>query len=161
MGKKPLIVLNFKTYAESMGERSVLMAKYCEEVSTGSGVDIIACPQTSDIYRVAGAVRIPVFAQHIDSAGAGSYTGHITANCIRSAGARGTLINHSERRILLSEIDAAIQSAKKAGLATIVCTNNIAVTSAAAALSPDYVAIEPPRTDRLRDSRFQIKSRDR
>lgn len=144
MGKKPLIVLNFKTYAESMGEKAVLMAKYCEEVSLGSGVEIIACPQAPDIFRVAGAVKIPVFAQHIDSAGAGGYTGHITADCIRSSGASGTLINHSERRILLSEIDAAIQSAKKAGLLTIVCTNNIAVTSAASALSPDFVAVEPP-----------------
>ena len=144
MGQKPLIVLNFKTYAESMGEKSVLMAKYCEEVSIESGIEIIACPQTPDIFRVAGVVKIPVFAQHIDSVGVGSYTGHITADCIRSAGAKGTLINHSERRILLSEIDSAIQSAKKAGLVTIVCTNNIAVTSAAAALSPDFVAVEPP-----------------
>ncbi|CAG0971491.1 triosephosphate isomerase (TIM) [Methanosarcinales archaeon] len=144
MGQKPLIVLNFKTYAESMGEKAVLMAKYCEEVSIESGIEIIACTQTPDIFRVTGVVKIPVFAQHIDSVGAGSYTGHITADCIRSAGAKGTLINHSERRILLSEIDSAIQSAKKAGLVTIVCTNNIAVTSAAAALSPDFVAVEPP-----------------
>lgn len=144
MGKKPLIVLNFKTYEQSMGEKAVLMTKYCEEVSIESGVVIIACPQTPDIFRVAGTVKIPVFAQHIDSVGVGSFTGHITADCVRSAGARGTLINHSERRILLSEIDSAIQSAKKAGLSTIVCTNNIAVTSAAAALFPDFVAIEPP-----------------
>lgn len=144
MGKKPLIVLNFKTYAQSMGDKAVLMAKYCEEVGTESQVEIIACPQIPDIFRVAGSVKIPVFSQHIDSAGAGSFTGHITADCVKSAGASGTLINHSERRILLSEIDSGIQSAKKAGLSTIVCTNNIAVTSAAAALSPDFVAVEPP-----------------
>ena len=144
MEKKPLIVLNFKTYSESVGEKAVSMAKYCEEVSNDSGVDIIACPQIPDIYRVACSVKIPVFAQHIDAAGAGSYTGHITADCVKSAGARGTLINHSERRLLLADVDSAIQSAKKAGLKTIVCTNNIAVTSAAAALSPDFVAIEPP-----------------
>lgn len=144
MEKKPLIVLNFKTYAESMGEKAVRMAKYCEEVSNESGVGIIACPQIPDIYRVAGSVKIPVFAQHIDGVGAGSYTGHITAECVRSAGARGTLINHSERRLLLSDIDSTVQSAKKAGLAAIVCTNNVAVTSAGASLSPDYVAIEPP-----------------
>jgi triosephosphate isomerase len=144
MGKKPLIVLNFKTYAESMGEKAVRMAKYCQEVSEDSGVEIITCPQIPDIYRVAGAVKIPVFAQHIDAVGAGSYTGHITAECVRSAGATGTLINHSERRLLLADIDAAVQSAKKTGLTAIVCTNNIAVTSAAAVLSPDFVAIEPP-----------------
>lgn len=144
MGKKLLIVLNFKTYAEGMGANAVRMSKYCEEVSKDSGVEIIACPQTPDIYRVACAVKIPVFAQHIDAVGAGSYTGHITAECVKSAGAKGTLINHSEKRLLLSEIDASLQSAKKAELITIICTNNVAVTSAAAALRPDFVAIEPP-----------------
>lgn len=142
--KKPLIVVNFKTYAESTGEKAVKIAKYCETVSRDHGVSIIAVPQIPDIYRVASSVKIPVFAQHMDSAGAGSFTGHITAECIREAGARGTLINHSERRLLLSDIDSAVRAAKKAGLTTIVCTNNIAVTSAAATLSPDFVAIEPP-----------------
>lgn len=144
MVKKPLIVVNFKTYAESMGENAVKMAGYCKEVSSDSGVDIIACPQTPDIYRVAGSVKIPVFAQHIDSAGAGSYTGHITAGGVKASGASGTLINHSERRLLLSDIELTISLAKNAGLITIVCTNNIAVTRAAAVLAPDFVAIEPP-----------------
>jgi triosephosphate isomerase len=115
MEKKPLIVLNFKSYSESMAEKAVRMAKYCEEVSKDSGIEIIACPQIPDIYRVACAVKIPVFAQHIDAAGAGSYTGHITADCVKSAGARGTLINHSERRLLLADVDSAVQSAKEAG----------------------------------------------
>ena len=144
MDKKPLIVLNFKTYSESMGDKAELMAKYCQEVSIESGVDIISCPQTPDIFRITSAVKIPVFAQHIDGAGSGGFTGHINADCIRFAGAVGTLINHSERRLLLSEIDSAIQAARKAGLKTIVCTNNIAVTSAASALFPDFVAVEPP-----------------
>lgn len=144
MAKRPLIVLNFKTYAESMGDNAAKMAEYCEEVSNESGVEIIAVPQIPDIFRVASSVRIPVFAQHIDGVGAGGYTGHITAECVRSAGAQGTLINHSERRLLLSEIDSAVHSARKTGLTSIVCTNNVAVTRAAASLSPDFVAIEPP-----------------
>ena len=142
--KKPLIVVNFKTYAESTGEKAVRIAKYCEEVSQDQGAGIVVVPQIPDIFRVASSVKIPVFAQHIDGAGAGSFTGHITAECIKEAGARGALINHSERRLLLSDIDSAVRAAKKAGLTTIICSNNIAVTSAAAALAPDYVAIEPP-----------------
>ncbi len=142
--KKALIVVNFKTYAEGMGENAVRIAKYCEEVSNDVGIEIIACPQIPDIYRVKSSVRIPVFSQHIDGVGMGSHTGHITAECVSSAGASGTLINHSERRLFLSDIDSANQSAKKAGLKTIVCTNNVAVTTAAATFAPDYVAIEPP-----------------
>jgi len=68
-------------------------------VSIESGISIVAVPQIPDIFRVARSVKIPVFAQHVDGAGAGSFTGHITAECIRDAGARGTLINHSERRL--------------------------------------------------------------
>jgi len=137
-----LIVVNFKTYTE--GLNAVKMAKYCEEVSIDSGVNIIAVPQIPDLYRVAGSVKIPVFSQHIDGAGAGSFTGHITAECVKSAGAVGTLINHSERRLLLADIDSAVASAKKSGLTSVVCTNNIAVTKAAATFGPEYVAIEPP-----------------
>jgi len=144
MGKRPLIVVNFKTYAEGTGENAVRMAQYCEEVSTGSGTEIIVCPQAPDIYRVANSVKIPVFAQHTDGVGAGSHTGHITAECVRSAGARGTLINHSERRLLLADVDSAVQAAKRTGLSTIICTNNVAVTTAAAMLAPQFVAIEPP-----------------
>jgi triosephosphate isomerase len=144
VGKRPLIVVNFKTYTEGMGEKAVKMAKYCEEVSYESGIDIIVVPQIPDLHRVVSSVKIPVFSQHIDGVGAGSYTGHITADCVKSAGATGTLINHSERRLLLADIDSAIQSAKKTGLTAIVCTNNIAVTAAAATFSPDFVAIEPP-----------------
>lgn len=144
MVQKPMIVLNFKTYAESMGDNAVRMAKYCEEVSEESGVKIIAAPQIPDIARVADSVKIPVYAQHIDGVGAGGYTGHITADCVMSAGAQGCLINHSERRMLLADVDSALRFAKIAGLTAIVCTNNISVTSAAAALAPDYVAIEPP-----------------
>ena len=137
-----MIVVNFKTYTE--GLNAVKMAKYCEEVSIDSGVNIIAVPQIPDLYRVAGSVKIPVFSQHIDGAGAGSFTGHITAECVKSAGAVGTLINHSERRLLLADIDSAVASAKKSGLTSVVCTNNIAVTKAAATFGPEYVAIEPP-----------------
>ncbi len=144
MGIKPLIIVNFKTYTEGKGENASRMAKYCEEVSMDSGVNIIAVPQIPDIYRVACSVKIPVYSQHIDGVEGGSSTGHITADCVKSAGASGTLLNHSERRLLLADIESAIRYAKKSGLKAIVCTNNVAVTVAAATFAPDFVAIEPP-----------------
>ncbi len=142
--KHPLIILNFKTYQESRGEKGLQIAKMCEEVSNSSGICIAVAPQAPDIYRVANAVDIPVFAQHIDGVGAGSFTGHVVAECVKEAGAIGTLINHSERRLKLAEIDASVNASKIAGLITVVCTNNVTTTSSAAALDPDYVAIEPP-----------------
>jgi triosephosphate isomerase len=141
---QPIIVLNFKTYLEGTGKNAVSIAQACKDVADETGANIVAAPQIPDIYRVASTVDIPVFSQHLDSVGAGSFTGHIMARTIKEAGATGTLINHSERRLGLAEIDAALTAARLAGLSTIVCTNNIATTRAASALGPDYVAVEPP-----------------
>jgi len=141
--KTPLVVLNFKTYIEATGKNAVRLAEMCSDVSKDTGITIIAVPQLSDIRPVA-ETGIPAFAQHIDGASAGGSTGHVLAEAVCDAGAVGTLINHSERRLTLAEIDAAIQAARRTGIATIVCSNNIATTKAAAALKPDFVAIEPP-----------------
>jgi len=139
-----LIVLNFKTYRESTGLEAVRLARICEEVSRDHSLEIVAVPQVADISSVAGAVKIPVFSQHVDGVGYGGFTGHITAASLKAAGAAGSLINHSEHRLGLAEIEASIASCRQAGLKTIVCTNNVATTRAAAALEPDYVAVEPP-----------------
>ncbi|NPV63100.1 MAG: triose-phosphate isomerase [Methanotrichaceae archaeon] len=139
-----LIVLNFKTYRESTGEAAVRLAEICEDVSRQYSVEIVVAAQAADIHAICQAVKIPVFAQHVDGVGFGGFTGHVTATSLKEAGARGTLINHSERRLRLAEIEASLSACKSLGLSTIVCTNNVATTRAAAALEPDFVAVEPP-----------------
>jgi triosephosphate isomerase (TIM) len=139
-----LIVLNFKTYAESTGTNAVRLATIAAKVATESGVSIVVVPQAVDVFQVARAVDIPVYAQHVDGIEFGGHTGHVLAEALAEAGGRGTLINHSERRLQLADIDAANEAAKRAKLTTIICTNNISTTRAAASLHPDFVAIEPP-----------------
>jgi triosephosphate isomerase (TIM) len=139
-----LIVLNFKTYKEATGEAALRLSEICEDVSRQYQARIVVVPQAADIHAIHEAVKIPVFAQHVDGVGFGGYTGHITAASLKAAGASGSLINHSERRLRLAEIEASISSCRSLGLATIVCTNNVATTRGAAALKPDYVAVEPP-----------------
>jgi len=140
----PIILVNFKTYLEATGEKSFELAKIAEEVARETGICIIVAPQTTDIRRIVGGVDIPVFAQHMDPVGAGAYTGHVTAEAIKEAGASGTLLNHSERRLRLSEIDSAIERAKATGLTSVVCANTAQVSAASSALKPNMVAIEPP-----------------
>lgn len=139
-----IIVLNFKTYRESTGVEALRLAEICEDISQEYSVQMVVVPQVADIHAISKAVKIPVFAQHVDGVGYGGFTGHITAASLKAAGASGSLINHSERRLKLADIDAAITACKSFGLKTIVCTNNVATTQAAAALNPDYVAVEPP-----------------
>ncbi|MFP4654519.1 MAG: triose-phosphate isomerase [Methanohalobium sp.] len=142
--KTPVIVVNLKTYLQGTGEKAVTIAKACRDVAERYNVGIAVAPQFCDIYRVASQVDVPVYSQHIDGIGAGSHTGQILAQCVKDAGAVGTLINHSERRLTLADIDYSVKAANEAGLYTIVCTNNVETSASAASLGPDYVAIEPP-----------------
>lgn len=142
--KEPIIAINFKTYIEATGEGALRIAKAAEKVWKETGITLVVAPQPADLYRIASEVEIPVFAQHIDPVKPGSHTGHILPESVKEAGAVGTLLNHSERRMILADLEASIARAKELGLMTMVCTNNPAVSAAAAALGPDYVAVEPP-----------------
>lgn len=142
--KTPMIIVNFKTYTESTGRRATELAKKAEQVNDETNICVGVAPQFVDIKTVAGTVNIPVFAQHIDPIKPGSFTGHVLAESVKEAGAAGTLINHSERRLKLAEIDEAITLAHENGLISLVCSNNPTTSAAVATLKPDIIAIEPP-----------------
>ena len=40
----PIIVINVKAYAESIGQNGLKLAKICEEVASERGVSIAICP---------------------------------------------------------------------------------------------------------------------
>ncbi len=140
----PLILVNLKTYTESLGERAVKLAKIAAGVSKETGVCIGLVPQFTDIHRVASSTEVPLFAQHIDPVQPGRGTSAILAEAVIEAGAIGTLLNHSERQIRLVDLEASLVRATEVGLKTCICSNNQAVSSAAAALGPDFIAVEPP-----------------
>ena len=141
---KPVVVLNFKTYLESTGANAVKLAKVCESVAKETGAEIVAVPQLADLRKVAESVGIPVYAQTVENIRPGSSTGHVLPEAAREAGASGSLLNHSECRLKLADIDALIVKLRELKMISIVCTNNVSVTMAAAALEPDFVAVEPP-----------------
>jgi len=140
----PLILINFKAYREASGRRGLELAKVAEEVSKETGVTIAVAPQLTDLAFIASQVDIPVFSQHVDDVEPGSYTGHVTLEAIKDAGAVGTMINHSERRVRADQVDVVVKRARALNLITVVCSNTPEVTAAMAALGPDMVAIEPP-----------------
>ncbi|HEC87186.1 MAG TPA: triose-phosphate isomerase [Thermoplasmatales archaeon] len=144
MLRTPVIVVNVKTYAEATGDKALELAKLMDEVANETGVSMAIAVQASDIYMVSQAVSIPVFAEHIDPIKPGSHTGWTLPEGVKYAGAVGTLINHSEHRLQLADIDLCITRAKELNLDQIVCSNNIATSKAIAALNPNFVAVEPP-----------------
>ncbi|HDP73806.1 MAG TPA: triose-phosphate isomerase [Candidatus Woesearchaeota archaeon] len=142
--KLPVILVNFKAYDNALGDKAETLAKVCEKASADFGCTIGVAVQSGDIYRVSRAVSIPVFSEHIDAVEAGPHTGYVLAKNVRENGAIGTLLNHSEHRIKIDELEDSIDIARKEGLLTVVCASNEEIAQAAASLNPDFIAIEPP-----------------
>jgi len=133
------VLVNLKAYPCD----PVAVAEAARTVADAHGVRIAVAPQAAHLDRVA-ATGVETWAQHVAPVDHGSHTGHTLAEAVADAGATGTLLNHSERRLRLADVDGALDAAERAGLSTVVCANNPEQVAAAAALGPDAVAVEPP-----------------
>jgi len=143
--KLPLILINFKAYKESVGNRGLKLAKICEKVSKKYKINIAVAPQFSDLKEICSKVKIPVFAQHVDVIEKpGAFTGHIIASNLKEIGVKGTLINHSEKKMRLAEIKKLIKITKKVGLVSVCCVPTIGFGKKVAKFKPDFVAFEVP-----------------
>jgi triosephosphate isomerase len=140
----PAIILNCKTYKQVDGRRSLELARICKDVHDETGASVIMCPPQVELSRIASEVDIPVMAQNVDIWDDSVSTGSVTLTEVKETGATGILINHSEARRLLFDIEALVSGAAGLGLETVVCSNNVNTSKAAAALGPDFVAMEPP-----------------
>ncbi|KYK21213.1 triose-phosphate isomerase [Thermoplasmatales archaeon SM1-50] len=144
MLRTPAIVLNVKTYTEATGVNAVEIARLMEKISKQTNVSLAIAVQACDIASCAKEIDIPVYAQHIDPIKPGSSTGWTLPEAVKSAGAVGTLINHSEHRLILADIDTCITRTKDLGLDSLVCTNNVFTSKAVATFFPSMIAVEPP-----------------
>ncbi len=142
--KTPIILVNFKIYNETSGVRGLELAKICQNVSNKTGVNISIAPQILDLSYISEKVSIPVFSQHADNIKPGSGTGKTTLEGIKTSKAVGTLINHSENRLKIADIEAIVNRCRDLDLISVVCTNNIAVSKAVAMFNPNFIAVEPP-----------------
>lgn len=85
-----------------------------------------------------------ILAQHTDNADLGSTTAQTTAEAVKATGADGSIVNHSEYRLLPRHRRGAVERLRRQGLLSVMCTATAGEVRAAAVLGPDYVAIEPP-----------------
>ena len=138
-----MIIVNFKTYSEATGEEARTLGEICRKARHETEEEIIVSPTTEDLLRL-DHVDIPVFSQHIDAADPGSHTGHTLVENVKEAGATGTLINHSERRIPEEDIKEAVEKAREEDLTTIVCAQSPEECEKLSKYKPDYIAYEPP-----------------
>ncbi|MFC6835833.1 triose-phosphate isomerase [Halomarina ordinaria] len=133
------VLVNLKAYPCD----PVAVAEAAATVADDTGTRVAVAPQAAHLSAVA-ATGVETWAQHVSGVDHGSHTGSTLASAVADAGAVGTLLNHSERRLRLAAIDAGLRAAEDAGLETVVCANNPPQVGAVTALGPDMVAVEPP-----------------
>ncbi len=141
--QKPIIILNYKTYLESMGDKGRELTWAARDVMNETGVQIIVCPQTPELFHHKG-YGIETFSQHIDPIDPGGHTGHVLAESLMHCGVSGALINHSEDRMASPDIKKCVDICRKHGLTSVVCAESIEKVREVAQFKPNFVAIEPP-----------------
>ena len=101
-----------------------------EALGTGlpaGSAEILVCPPATLIARAGWAAkgRFPIGAQDCHVEISGAFTGDISAEMLKDAGASAVIVGHSERRQYHGESDALVaakaKAAWRAGLTAIIC----------------------------------------
>jgi len=140
---KSLILLNFKTYPETTGKKALLLAKRLEKVRSKK-YEIVIAPSLPTLEEVAAGTLLKVFSQHTDLAGLGPFTGKVSAQELKEIGVKGTLLNHSERKIPFPILKKIVKDCKRNKLVVVICASSLTEVHKVTQLAPDYLAYEPP-----------------
>ena len=139
-----LIVVNFKTYASAQGDAAVALAQAMAEVDATTDATMVAVVSAFDLSAVKAAVpNLEVWAQHLDPIGWGSNTGWLHPETAMGHGATGSIINHAEHKVDLGHVETLLAQLPD-DFPVCACAADIDEAKALAALSPTFIAVEPP-----------------
>ena len=126
MTLRPLIAGNWKMNGllASVAELEKIVAG----AAAVTNAELMVCPPATLVATfAAAAIGSPVVigAQDCHALAAGAYTGDISAEMLKDAGAVAVIVGHSERRRYHGETDAAVrakaEAARRAGIVAVVC----------------------------------------
>jgi triosephosphate isomerase len=126
MACRPLVAGNWKMNGlkASVHELEKIIAGARELAA----VDVMICPPgtlIADFAAAARGSRVAIGGQDCHALPAGPYTGDISAEMLKDAGAQAVIVGHSERRHHHGETDAEVRAkalaARRAGILAIVC----------------------------------------
>lgn len=140
---KPLIVVNFKTYASASGEAAQLLLEAMEAQSEGPAT-LVAVASAFDLAPLSqAATHVEVWSQHLDPVGLGGFTGWLEPTTALARGAVGSIINHAEHKVSLEHVEQLLSMLPE-GFPVCACAADVHEARALAALNPTYIAVEPP-----------------
>jgi len=123
---RPLIAGNWKMHGTAP-QLSDIAGVAAVVRATRPAADILICPPATLIARAveAAAGQIAIGGQNCASEISGAFTGDLSAEMLKDAGASWVILGHSERRQHHGETDSMVaakaQAAWRAGLLAIIC----------------------------------------
>jgi triosephosphate isomerase len=123
---RPLVAGNWKM--NGLRASAAELARIIQGARELAAVDILVCPPATLIAAFAAAADgspVRIGAQDCHAEAAGAFTGDLSAEMLKDAGASAVIVGHSERRSYHRETDADVRAkalaARRAGLCAIVC----------------------------------------
>jgi len=122
---RPLVAGNWKM--NGLRSASAELTKIMQGAAAVA-VDLMVCPPATllaEFARLADGSAVTIGAQDCSTEPSGAFTGDLSAEMLRDAGAVAVIVGHSERRTYHRETDADVngkaRAAWRAGLTAIVC----------------------------------------
>lgn len=138
-----MIVINFKIYEETFGNKALELAKICKKISEKTKIRIIPAVSALDALRIKNELGMDVWLQNVDEVFEGAMSGAVSPIQAKSLGISGTLINHSENKKKPGTIKKMLKiwpSSFKA----MLCLSSLGQTESwAKNIKADYIAYEP------------------
>jgi triosephosphate isomerase len=130
--RRPLVAGNWKM--NGLGVSIAELADILAGAGEIASADILVCPPAtliSQFARVAGDGPVRIGAQDCHPEASGAFTGDLSAEMLKDAGATAVILGHSERRTYHHETDALVRAkalaARRARLLAIVCVGETRV----------------------------------
>ena len=126
MARRPLVAGNWKMHGlkSAAGELQKIIAG----ARSLPEVELMVCPPATliaDFAALADGSGVEIGGQDCHALASGPYTGDISAEMLKDAGAVAVIVGHSERRRYHGETDADVrakaEAARRAGIVAIVC----------------------------------------
>ncbi|MEK6825699.1 MAG: triose-phosphate isomerase [Nanoarchaeota archaeon] len=133
-----MIVINFKNYV--FGAKALDLVRKIDIYLNKA----IVAVSFLDVVNTVNNTTLPVYAQHVDSQEEGRATGFVIPEIVANAGAKGTLLNHSEHPVKIKELKKTLDRCHDAGLKVILCASTLAQAKKFVSLHPHAIAFEDP-----------------
>ena len=124
--RRPLVAGNWKM--NGLRSSTAEFSRIVEGARKLAAVDLMICPPATLLVLFAAAAKgapVLIGAQDCQAEPSGPFTGDLSAEMLKDAGASAVIVGHSERRSYHHETDADVRAkalaARRAGLCAIVC----------------------------------------